>query len=180
MSDIDARYMLGSILLSIGIVYILSNVAASFSFFWGFIGIFLIFEGSYYTVKYIFKQHKDITNPLITLFIGTAVLIFTFHIIIPTFTMTVAGFSIAVGAALLISGFVFKVSRKEIISGLVLIAFGFLIATPFVFNISEQFYRYLRVYGVGALLILLGVALMIPKSSKKENKDEGGNSNEMH
>ena len=180
MSDIDARYMLGSILLSLGIVYILSNVAANFSPFWGFIGIFLIFEGSYYTVKYVFRQHKDITNPLVTLFLGITVLIFTFHIIIPTFTMLVAGFSIALGAALLLSGFVFKVSRKEIISGLVLIAFGFLIATPFMFNISEQFYRYLRIYGVGALLILLGVALMIPRNNKRNEKDEGGNDNEVH
>ena len=180
MSDIDARYMLGSILLSLGIVYILSNVAANFSPFWGFIGIFLIFEGSYYTVKYVFRQHKDITNPLVTLFLGITVLIFTFHIIIPTFTMLVAGFSIALGAALLLSGFVFKISRKEVISGLVLIAFGFIIATPFMFNISEQFYRYLRIYGVGTLLILLGVALMIPRNNKRNEKDEGGNDNEVH
>ncbi len=180
MSDIDARYMLGSILLSLGIVYILSNVAANFSPFWGFIGIFLIFEGSYYTVKYVFRQHKDITNPLVTLFLGITVLIFTFHIVIPTFTMLVAGFSIAVGAALLLSGFVFKVSRKEVLSGLILIGFGFLIATPAIFNISEQFYRYLHIYGVGALLILLGLVLMIPRNGKRAKKDEGGKSDEVH
>ena len=180
MSDIDARYMLGSILLSLGIVYILSNVLANFSSFWGFIGIFLIFEGSYYTVKFIFRQHKDITNPLVTLSSGITILIFTFYLIKTSFTIIVAGFSIAIGAALLLSGFVFKVSRKEVISGLILIAFGFLIATPFMFNISKQFYRYLHIYGVGTLLILLGVVLMIPRNKRKNEKDEGGNDNEMH
>lgn len=180
MSNIDARYILGSILLSLGIVYILSNVAANFSPFWGFVGIFLIFEGSYYTVKYIFRQHRNITSPLITLFLGITILIFTFRIVIPAFTMVVAGFSIAVGAALLLSGFVSKVSRREVISGLILIGFGFLVATPAVFNISEQFYRYLHIYGVGALLILLGVVLMIPRDRKRGKKDEGGKSDEVH
>jgi hypothetical protein len=181
MNDTDARYMLGSILLSLGIVYILSNVSIQFSAFWGFVGIFAVFEGSYYTVKYIFGTHRDITNPLITLLLGITILIFTFRIVQPSFTMVVSGISIAIGIALLISGFVFKISRKEIISGIVLIGFGLLIATPILFNISEQFYRYLRIYGVGLLLVLLGIVVMLPrgkKTKKEEMKEE--TSDEMH
>ena len=181
MNDTDARYMLGSILLSFGIVYILSNVTIQFSAFWGFVGIFAVFEGSYYTVKYIFGTHKDITSSLTTLLLGITTLIFTFHIVQPTFTMVVSGISIAIGIALLISGFVFKISQREIITGIVLIGFGILIATPALFNVSECFYRYLRIYGVGLLLVLLGIVVMLPRGrkTKKEEVKERTN-DEMH
>ncbi len=173
MRDTDARYMLGSVLLSLGIVYILSNIEINFSSFWGFVGIFTIFEGSYYTVNYIFKKHRNITSPLITLLFGITILIFTFHIVQSTFTMVVSGFSIATGIALLLSGSILKTSKREIISGIVLICFGFLMATPALFNVSEAFYGYLRIYGIGLLLVIFGIAIMLPRGSKQKESKGG-------
>ena len=169
MSDLDARFTFGSLLVAFGLSYILSHFATINSFIWTFLGFFLIFEGVYYTVKKMYLKKKDVSGYLSMLFIGVSILFFTFNIIQYSFSAFLASLFISTGLALLISGGLFKFFMKEIISGLVLICIGVIFLLPSVFHISEDFYGLIRIYGFGGLFILLGIIVMLPrKGDKKE------------
>ena len=169
MSDLDARFTFGSLFVAFGISYILAYFA-TISLIWSFLGLFLIFEGIYYTVKKVHSNRKDFSGYLSMLFIGVSILLFTFNIIQYSFSAFLASLFISIGLALLISGGSFKFFMREIISGLVLICIGIIFFLPSVFHISENFYRLIRIYGFGGLFILLGLAVMLPRKGGKKNE----------
>ena len=169
MSDVDARFTFGSLLVAFGLSYILAHFSTINSFIWTFLGLFLVFEGVYYTVKRVYLKKNDVSGYLSMLFIGISILLFTFNIIQYSFMILLSSFFFSIGLALIISGGLFKIQMREIFSGLTLAGIGIVILIPIVFHISENFYRTFGIYGFGGLFILLGIIIMLPrKGGKKE------------
>ena len=168
MSDLDARFAFGSLLVAFGVTYVLAHFAV-IPIIWTFLGFFLIFEGTYYTIKKIYSNREDFSGYLSMLFIGISILLFTFNIIQYSFPALLASLFISVGLALLISGGLLKFIIKETIYGIVLICIGTIFLLPSVFHISENFYKFVRIYGFGGLFILLGIIIILPgKGDKKK------------
>ncbi|MGB9695210.1 MAG: hypothetical protein ACP5SB_02595 [Caldisericaceae bacterium] len=165
MRDFDSRFGLGSLLVSLGFAYILRNLWLTNNFFFTFLGIFFLLEGLYYTAKhFISKEKEEATSYLSLLFIGISTLLFTFDLIRPTTPMVFAFIIGSVGLALLLSGAFFKFSERTIFSGVILVALAFVIFLPFALNISDSVYQLMRTYGIGLLLILLGIIVFIPRN----------------
>jgi uncharacterized protein YjeT (DUF2065 family) len=165
MRDFDTRFGLGSLLVSLGVAYILRNMQLTNDFFFTFLGIFFVIDGLYYLVKHIAtKEHEDATSYLSMLFIGISALLFEFFIIRIT-TPLIFSFVIgSVGLAMLISSAFFRFSQRGIFSAIILIAIAFLIFAPFALNISDSVYQTFKSYGVGILLILLGIIIFLPRN----------------
>ncbi len=168
MDNIDGRFTLGSILVAFGLSYILISFTSVQSLFWTFLGMFFIFEGVYFTVKKISMKKKDVSGYLFILFIGISILLFTSNLVRYSFLMFTVSFLISVGLALIIAGGIFKFSIKEIVTGIICIAVGFVLLMPNILNISNTLYKAIQIYGFGGLLILLGVMIMLPRKGGRK------------
>ena len=168
MSDIDGRFTLGSVLVAFGLSYIITSFTLVHSLLWTFLGLFLLFEGVYFTVKKIYLREKDVSSYLSLLFIGISILLFTFNIIQYSFLMLVVSLFVSIGLALLISGTIFKFSTREFLSGVILIAIGFMLLIPHILNISDSVYKTIEIYGFGGIFIALGIVVMLPRKGGKK------------
>ncbi len=168
MSDIDGRFTLGSVLVAFGLSYIITSFTLVHSLLWTFLGLFLLFEGVYFTVKKIYLREKDVSSYLSLLFIGISILLFTFNIIQYSFLMLVVSLFVSIGLALLISGTIFKFSTREFLSGVILIAIGFMLFIPHILNISDSVYKTIEIYGFGGIFIALGIVVMLPRKGGKK------------
>jgi len=168
MSNFDTRFGIGSLLVALGGAFILGNVGMVNSVFWTFVGLFLLFEGVYYTVEYTSRSRKiDIEGYLFMIFIGIAILLFTFSILQFSFTLLIAMCLVSIGLAYLVKGFFYKPHSRDLFAGLILIALGIIFFIPSLINISPITYRIMREFGLGILLIVFGIVILIPRKGGK-------------
>ncbi len=167
MDNIETRFTIGNLLVTFGLSYILSHFIPDVSFTLTFLGLFLLIEGIFYSVKKVLLKEKDLASYLSMLFIGISFVLFALHILQYSFLMLITSIIISIGLALLISGGIFKYSSKEIISGLTLLGIGIILLIPSFFHVSEKFYNYIRIFGFGGLFIILGIVIMLPKRGGK-------------
>ncbi len=164
MRDFDIRFGLGSLLVSLGAAYILRNMYATQDFFFTFLGIFFLLEGFYNVIGQIARKEKgEATQNLSLAFIGISILLFEFSLITYSTILLIALIIGSIGLAMIISGSLFNYSQRNIFIGIILIIIGGLLFIPIVFNISNSVYRIVRDYGIGIVLIALGVAVFLPK-----------------
>lgn len=161
----------GSILIALGVAYILNNSRLVSSFFWTFLGVFLVLFGLSMLVLAISrKTRKNEIENLFLLFMGASITIIQLGIV--TYSHFVM-FSLALGSigmASLISGAFLQYSLRNIISGIVMIAVSVIFFLPPLVNLSEKVQNIIRQFGIGVVLILVGIVLFLP--SKKGGKNE--------
>ncbi len=169
MTEFEGRYLVGAILVSFGVAYIASIANITSNSFWLFVSCLLVMEGAYYSAKGIILKKNDISLPLAILFFGIAELLFLFDIVYYSFSTFVAAVLLSIGLGLIISSFVAKYSYKKIVSGIMLVLFGALFSVSAVFNLTDKIDRWIRGYGIGILIIILGIlAIFPPRKGGKE------------
>ncbi len=162
MTETEGRYLIGAILVSFGITYTLNATNIVNSSFWLFVSCLLVMEGTYYSAKGFITKKRDISLPLAVLFFGISELLFLFNLVYYSFSTFFAAILLSIGLGLVISSFVTKYSYRKIISGIVLLLFGALFAISSMFNITDKIDRWIRGYGVGLLIIVLGILVIFP------------------
>ncbi len=169
MSEFDGRFTLGSVLVTFGLSYIITSFTFVQSLFWTFLGLFLLFEGVYFTAKKTYLKEKGVVSYLLLFFVGISILLFTFNIIQYSFLTLIVSLFVSIGLALLISGTIFKSSTREALSGAIFIAIGLILLIPHILNIPDSAYRTIEIYGFGGIFIALGIIVILPRKwGKKE------------
>ena len=170
--NLKGKYVGGSLLVSLGATYILNNINTVTSFFWCFIGIFLFMIGIYSVVLAILKKEKtDVTSHFSTLFLGISILLFVFSILGFSKTVLFSTIFASFGLAYILSGFLFRYSIRNIVTGLILFGIALLLFLPFAFNVSEKAYKIIKNYGPGLALVILGIIIFLGgKRRKPEEK----------
>ncbi len=169
MSENDGRFLLGAILVSFGITYILNAINLVNSTFWLFIGLILVMEGFYYGIKRMFQKTNDASFSLATAFFGIAILLFVFGIVYCSFSSIVGAILLSIGLGIVIPALISNYSPRKILWGIVLMLSGILFWILSTINIPENFYRYARTYGIGLILIILGILVIF-----KPNRERRG------
>lgn len=166
MADRIGKFSFGTLLIALGIAYILRNTFLVSSFLWTFLGSFLLLEGLLLSSSdLIAKIKKDNITNLFILFLGASILIIQLGILRYSNTTMFALALGSLGLASLISGAFFNYSIKNIAAGIVIIAIALLFFLPFTSMVSEKVQRIIRQFGVGILLIVIGIIIFLP--SKK-------------
>ncbi len=162
MTETEGRYLIGAILVSFGIAYIMNVANIVNNSFWLFVSCLIVMEGAYYTAKGIMLKKDDISFPLAVLFFGIAELLFLFNLVCYSFSTFVAAVLLSIGLGLVVSDFLAKYSYKKMLSGIVLVLFGALFAISSMFNLTDKIDRWIRGYGIGILIIILGILIIFP------------------
>lgn len=169
--NLNGKYIDGSLLVSIGVAYILNNTYLVTSFFWCFVGIFLFMLGIYSVTTAIVKKEKtDVTSHFSILFIGISILLFVFSIIGFTTIMLFSAILASFGLAYILSGCFFKYSTRNIIAGFILLGIAVLLFLPLAFNVSHEVYSLIKDYALGILLVILGIIIFLPHKKRKLKK----------
>jgi len=169
--NLNGKYIDGSLLVSIGVAYILNNTYLVTSFFWCFVGIFLFMLGIYSVTTAIVKKEKtDVTPHFSILFIGISILLFVFSIIGFTTIMLFSAILASFGLAYILSGCFFKYSTRNIIAGFILLGIAVLLFLPLAFNVSHEVYSLIKDYALGILLVILGIIIFLPHKKRKLKK----------
>ncbi|MCD6427293.1 MAG: hypothetical protein J7L03_04220 [Caldisericaceae bacterium] len=162
MTETEGRYLIGAILISFGITYALSVANIVNSPFWLFVSCLLVMEGAYYTAKGITLKKDDISFPLAVLFLGIFELLFLFNLIHYSFSVFIAAVLLSIGLGLVVSNFLAKYSYRKMLSGIIVTVFGALFAISSMLNVTDKVDRWIRGYGIGILIIILGILIIFP------------------
>lgn len=161
------KISLGSLLVALGVAYILKNAYIVSSYFWTFVGVFLILEGLINSlVDLIKKTKREEIEMLFILFVGASILIIQLGIInYSHFVMFILALG-SLGLASLISGAFFHYSIRHIFAGIIMIAIAVFFLMPPVLKFSETVQNTIRQFGIGILLIALGLIIFLPSRKK--------------
>jgi len=169
--NLNGKYIDGSLLVSIGVAYILNNTYLVTSFFWCFVGIFLFMLGIYSVTTAIVKKEKtDVTSHFSILFIGISILLFVFSVLGFSKTILFSTIFASFGLAYILSGCFFKYSTGNIIAGFILLGIAVLLFLLLAFNVSHEVYSLIKDYALGILLVILGIIIFLPHKKRKLKK----------
>jgi len=169
--NLNGKYIDGSLLVSIGVAYILNNTYLVTSFFWCFVGIFLFMLGIYSVTTAIVKKEKtDVTSHFSILFIGISILLFVFSVLGFSKTILFSTIFASFGLAYILSGCFFKYSIENIIAGFILRGIAVLLFLLLAFNVSHEVYSLIKDYALGILLVILGIIIFLPHKKRKLKK----------
>ena len=169
--NLNGKYIDGSLLVSIGVAYILNNTYLVTSFFWCFVGIFLFMLGIYSVTTAIVKKEKtDVTSHFSILFIGISILLFVFSVLGFSKTILFSTIFASFGLAYILSGCFFKYSTGNIIAGFILLGIAVLLFLLLAFNVSHEVYSLIKDYAPGLALVIIGIIIFLPGKKKKTNE----------
>ena len=169
MRDLEARFTFASLLIAIGLTYIFNNVFIINSFLWTFMALFLVFTGTYNTVKATFNFGRASAGFSIgALLTGIVVLLFEFSVIQYSLSLLLAGIFLSLAVGYIISGVFFYRSVREVISGIILAIIASIFFLPSIFNIPRTFFDFVRTYWLGITLIAVGLLIFLPRRGGKK------------
>lgn len=169
--EYSGRFFFGSLLISLGAAFILNNVYIVDSVFWTFVGILLTMNGIFFGIRAFLKKGKnDVSGELFVLFLGITTLLFVFSILKFNSILLFASIFISAGLSLIISGTFYKYSSRSIIWGIILIAVAIILFLPSAVGVSEEFYRIIRDYGIGVMLVVIGIVIFFSGRKRKEHE----------
>jgi uncharacterized membrane protein HdeD (DUF308 family) len=164
MREFEAKFSIGSLLISLGAAYILRNMYLTNDFFFTFLGIFFLLEGLYNVIAQTAHHEKrETTQSLLLLFIGISILLFELSVLAYSAILLISLIVGSIGLALMLSGAFFSLSERNIFIGVILIVIGLIFAMPVLFNVSDKLNVILKDYGIGILLIVLGIIVFLPR-----------------
>ncbi|NCO28940.1 MAG: hypothetical protein AUJ99_00790 [Caldisericum sp. CG2_30_36_11] len=168
MRDLEARFTFASLLITIGLTFIFNNVFIINSFLWTFIALFLVFTGTYNTVKAAFNFGKaSVGFSIGALLTGIVVLLFEFSVIQYSLSLLLVGIFSSLAVGYIISGVFFYRSVREVISGIILAIIASIFFLPSIFNIPGTFFDFARTYWLGIILITVGLLVFLPRRGGK-------------
>lgn len=159
----------GSLLVALGTAYILRNSFLVSSFFWTFLASFLVLYGFLTSVyNFIKKNKKEEIQNLFLLFLGVSILIIQLGIINYTNFIMFALALGSLGLASLISGSFLSYSLRNIFAGIIMLGVSLIFFLPPVMRLSDKAQLIIKQFGIGILLILVGIVIFLPSKKKEE------------